>query len=180
MTADTEEKARVARRICESGSWRDLLVFAQQWHEEKPADYKALYYLGLGFSGSNQFAEAEAAYRRALALNSSDARVWNNLAGLLYENLKRHAEGIGCMKQSLKIDPDHKLGWSNLATMLGRLGQHDKAMVFADQAIALDPKLVEAHLHKGRAALALGKMDVVKEVCHTLASIEPEKFRRAR
>ena len=180
MTPDTEEQAEVAHRMCENGLWRDLLVFAQQWHEENPADHKALYYLGLGFSGSNQFAQAEAAYRRALALNSSDASVWNNLAGLLYENLQRHAEGIGCMKQSLNIDPDHKLGWSNLATMLGRLGLYDKAMVFADRAIALDPKLVEAHLHKGRAALALGKMDVVKEVCHTLASIEPEKFRRAR
>jgi tetratricopeptide (TPR) repeat protein len=180
MTPNTEEKAKVARRFCENGLWRELLAFAQKWHEEKPADYEALYYLGLGFSGNNQFANAEAAYRRALALNSSDVRVWNNLARLLYENLQRHAEGIGCMKYSLKIDPDHKLGWSNLANMLGRLGQHAKAMAFADQAIALDPKLVEAHLHKGWAALALGKLDVVKEVCHTLASIEPEKFRRAR
>lgn len=180
MTTDTEEKTCVARRICESGSWQDLVAFAQEWHAENPADYRALYYLGLGFSGNNQFAEAEAVYRRALALNSSDARLWNNLAGLLYEKLKRHAEGIGCMKQALNLDPDHKLGWSNLATMLSRLGQHDKALAFADRAIALDPELVEAHLHKGQAALALGKMEVVKEVCRTLATLEPEKFRRAR
>jgi tetratricopeptide (TPR) repeat protein len=64
--------------------------------------------------------------------------------------------------------------------MVGRLGQHDKAMACADRAIALDPKLVEAYLHKGAAARALKKMDVVKEVCNKLATIEPDNFRRAR
>ena len=64
--------------------------------------------------------------------------------------------------------------------MVGRLGQHDKAMAYADRAIALDPKLVEAYLHKATAARALKKMDIVKEVCNKLAAIEPENFRRAR
>ena len=64
--------------------------------------------------------------------------------------------------------------------MVGRMGQHGKAMAYADRAIALDPKFVEAYLHKGAAARALGKKSVLKEVCLALASIEPDKFRRAR
>jgi len=39
---------------------------------------------------------------------------------------------------------------------------------------------VEAYLHKAAAAKALKKPDVVREVCHKLATIEPEKFRRGR
>ncbi|MBI3851412.1 MAG: tetratricopeptide repeat protein [Verrucomicrobia bacterium] len=180
MARNAEEHCRLARQMCEQGLWHELLTFAQKWHEENPNDHKALYYMGLGFSGTNQFAKAETAYREALAIDPSDVNAWNNLAGILYENLQRPAEGIACLEQALKINPGHKLGWSNLATMVGRLGHHDKAMAYADRAIALDPKLVEAYLHKGTAALALGKMEALKEVCDVLATIEPEKFCRAR
>lgn len=180
MAPPTEENVRIARRLCEEGSWRELLTFAQRWHEENPADHKALYYMGIGFSCTNQFSPAETAYRQALAIDASDTNVWNNLAAVLFENMRREAEAISCLEQALKINPLYKLGWSNLACMVGRLGRHDKALAYADRALALDPKLVEAYLHKGSAALALGKTDVVKAVCDALASIEPEKFCRAR
>jgi tetratricopeptide (TPR) repeat protein len=179
-SANGERKARIARGLCENGLWPDVLAFAQKWREKEPADYRALYYIGLGLSGMRQFPEAEAAYRGALTMEPTDVKVWNNLAGILYENLQHPVEAIRCLEQSLKMDPHNKLCWSNLATMVGRLGQHDKAMAYADRAIALDPKLVEAYLHKGTAAMALKKMDVVREVCNALASIEPEHFRRAR
>jgi len=79
----------------------------------------------------------------------------------------------------MKINPHHKLGWLNLARLNGRMGCHDKALECADRAIALDRKLVEAHLSRAAAARALGKMDVVQEVCHELGTLEPENFRRA-
>jgi len=159
--------------------WSKLLPFAQKWREADPSDHRALYYIGLGLSGLGQFAQAEAAYRHALTINPTDVRVWNNLAGLLYEKLQRPAEGVRCLERALKINPDHKQGWSNLATMVGRMGRHQQALACANRAIALDPKLVEAHLHKATAARALGQMDVVREVCEALASLDPEHFRRS-
>ena len=62
---------------------------------------------------------------------------------------------------------------------LARLGAVATGVDFSDQAIALDRKLVEAHLSKAAAARALGKMDIVQEVCRELATLEPEDFRRA-
>ncbi len=180
MKLNSEEKVSKARELCENGSWPEVLAFAQKWREQNPADYRTLYYIGLGLSGMKQFAQAETAYRHALALETTDARVWNNLAGLLYENLDHPIEAIRCLKQSLKMDPHNKLGWANLASMVGRLGRHDKALEYADRALALDPEFVEAHLHKGAAARALGKKEVVREVCRKLAAIKPEKFRRSR
>jgi len=180
MEPNTEEKVRQARELCEQGLWPKVLAFAQKWREEQPGDHRALYYIGLGLNGMRQFSEAEAAYRHALTMKPTDVKVWNNLAGLLYENLRRPAEGVRCLEQALKINPDHKLGWSNLATMVGRMGHHHQALAYADRALALDPKLVEAYLHKAAAARALGKMEIVRDICHTLASLEPENFRRAR
>jgi tetratricopeptide (TPR) repeat protein len=180
MEPNAKEKVKIAHGMCEKELWPEVLAFAQKWREEDPADHRALYYIGLGLSGTRQFSLAETAYRQALTIDATDVKVWNNLAGLLYEKLRRPAEGIRCLEQALKINPNHKHGWSNLATMAGRLGRHHKALEYADRAIALDPKLVEAYLHKAAAAKALEQMDVVKEVCHKLATIEPEKFRRTR
>jgi len=180
MFSESDKKADQARELCESGTWSKVLAYAQKWREEDPSDHRALYYIGLGLCGLGQFTQAEAAYRHALTINPTDARVWNNLAGLLYEKLQRPAEGVRCLERAVRINPDHKQSWSNLATMVGRMGRHHQAMACANRALALDPKLVEAHLHKASAAKALGKMDVVREVCQVLASLDPEHFRRAR
>lgn len=177
---DTEEASQVARRLCEAGAWWELLEFSRAWHKENPGEYKALYYMGIGHTGLGQFVQAETAYRRALALHDADVRVWSNLGGLLYEHLNRPLDGVRCMERSVKLDPNYKLGWANLSCMVGCLGHHEHALAFADRALELDSQFVEAYLHKGAAAKALGKNELLRQVCAALAAIPPEKFRRAR
>ena len=94
---NTEEKSARARALCEKGLWVDVLDFAQKWRAENPADSKALFYMGLGFSGRGQFVQAETAYRQALTLDATDPKVWNNLAKILFENLQRPKDAILCI-----------------------------------------------------------------------------------
>ncbi len=177
--SETDQRAEAARELCEKGRWPQVLAFAQKWHAENPAEAKALFYQGVALAASGRFVEAETAYRRSLRLDATDFKAWNNLAGVLFESRKKPAEAIHCMQQALKVDPQNKVGWANLTSMVGRLGRHDKALEFAERALTLDPKFVEAHLHKASAAKALGRTEVVKEVCAALATIGPENFRRA-
>ena len=156
------------------------MALAQEWHAENPADAKALFYQGVALAASGRFVEAETAYRQSLQLDQTDFKAWNNLAGILFEGRKKPAEAIKCMQQALKVEPKNKVGWANLTSMVGRLGRHDKALEFAERALTLDPNFVEAHLHKASAAKALGRKELVKEVCAALATIRPENFRRAR
>jgi Tfp pilus assembly protein PilF len=179
MEPITAAKGRTADEMCDKGRWREVLAFAQKWREESATDHRAHYYLGRGWSGMGQFARAEAAYRQALAMDPTDFELWNELTELLFKKMRRLAEGIQCLEQALQTNPQHKLGWLHLATMTGRMGHHQRALECADQALALDPKLVEAYLSKAAAARALGKMDLVKDICHELAALEPESFRRA-
>ncbi|MGO8836993.1 MAG: tetratricopeptide repeat protein [Limisphaerales bacterium] len=179
MEPSTEDRAGRADKICAAGLWPEVLAFAQKWQEDAPTDHRAVYYLGLGLSGMGQHAQAETAFRRALAMDVTDFEIWNHLAELLYKNLRRPAEGVRCLKQALKINPQHKLGWLHLATMADDMGSHLQALEYADQAIALDPGMVEAYLHKATAARALGRMDVVKDICQHLATLEPGNFHRA-
>jgi tetratricopeptide (TPR) repeat protein len=180
MSRKTEEKIKEARELCDKGLWPDVLAFARKWHAENPAEAKALFFQGVGLAAMGRFVEAETIYRRALKQDEKDFKAWNNLAGVLFDSLSKPMDAIRCMERALKLEPQNKLGWSNLASMVGRLGRHEKALEFAGRALALDPNMVEAHLHKAAAAKALGKTEIVREAALALAAIEAEKFRRAR
>jgi tetratricopeptide (TPR) repeat protein len=177
---DRDEKIRTARELCEANLWEQLLQFTYEWHLDAPDDAKALFYHGIGMATTGRFIEAETTYRLALEKNPKDFKIWNNLAGILFEAMNRPMDAVRCMEQAMNLDPQNKLGWSNLASMTGQMSRHEKAMEFAERALALDPQMVEAHLHRAAAARALDKMEIVKEICETLATIDAEKFRRAR
>jgi tetratricopeptide (TPR) repeat protein len=179
-TVDGTNEVGAARKLCDAGAWSELIEFTREWQQHSPEEPKVFYYLALGHAGLGQFVQAETAYRHSLELDDSDANTWSNLGGLLYENLNRPVDGIRCVERALKLNPEHKLGWANLAYMVGRLGHHQHAIAFADRALALDANLVEAYLHKGAAAQALGKNEVLRDVCTSLGAIPVEKFRRAR
>jgi tetratricopeptide (TPR) repeat protein len=175
-----EKQITMARTLCEEGAWPELLKFAQAWHETDPEEAKALFYRGVALASLGRFPEAEASYRLALVKDPKDFKIWNNLAGILFDAMDRPMDAARCMEQALKVEPQNKLGWSNLASMAGRMGHHQKALTFAEKAIAIDPTLVEAHLHRATAAKALGKTEIVREACQHLAAVEPQQFRRAR
>lgn len=173
-------KAQQARSLCEQGQWPDVLAFAQRWRTEEPAEAKAFFYEGVALTALGRFVEAETAYYRALALDEQDFKAWNNLAALLFDKLNQPANGAKCLAQAMQIDPGNKLGWFNLASMYGQLGRHAQAMECAERALALDPEMVEAHLHRARAAQALGKPEIVRAASEALSLLPPEKFKRAR
>lgn len=98
----------------------------------------------------------------------------------MFDALNQPAEGAKCLTRAMQIDPGNKLGWANLASMYGQMGRHAQALECAERALALDPEMVEAQLHRGRAAQALGKPEVVRAVSEALTRLPKEKFRRAR
>jgi tetratricopeptide (TPR) repeat protein len=180
VSTTVTSRAQQARSLCELGQWPDALAFAQRWQREAPAEAKAFFYAGVALTALGQFIEAKAAYYRALALDEQDFKTWNNLAALLFDSLNQPVEGAKCLAQAMQTDPGNKLGWANLASMYGQLGRHTQALNCSERALALDPELVEAHLHRARAAQALGKPEIVRAASEALSLLPPEKFHRAR
>ena len=172
------DKIAHARGLCDKGSWKEALAFARDWSAKEPTASKALFFQGVALAAMGRYVEAETCYRRALKLDENDFKAWNNLAGVLFDSLNKPMDGLHCMERALKLEPRNKLGWSNLAGMVGQMGRHEKALEFAGRALALDPQFVEALLHKAAAAKELGRMEIVREVSLTLASIEADRFRR--
>ena len=180
MASSSKANTGAARELCEKSLWPDVLAFAKKWSAENPADAKAWFYSGVALASLGRFAEAETGYRRALKLDAADFKTWNNLAALLFDALNQPAEGAQCLAQALQLDPGNQLGWANLASMNGQLGRHSRALECAERALALDPHMVEAQLHRARAAQALGKVEILRAASEALARLPPEKFKRHR
>src|SRR5438309_1534870 len=109
MTMAPEDNIKAARSICEKNSWPELLTFTEKWRAENPADAKALFYQGIALAATGRFIEAETVYRRALELDPSDFKIWNNLAGILFEPMNHPMDAIRCMEQAMKVEPRNKL-----------------------------------------------------------------------
>lgn len=169
-----------ARTLCEQGRWLDVVGVTLDWQLEQPADAGAFFYQGIALAALGRFSEAETCYRRALQLDPQDFRIWSQLADLLFVPLNRPVEGAECLAQALELDSGNTPGWARLADMYGQTGRHEEALDCADRALALDPQMVEAQLHRGRAAQALGKTEIVQAVSRALAQLPAEKFRRTR
>ena len=180
MAMDLVENARTARELCEKSLWPETLAFAQKWHAENPADAKALFYQGVALAALGRSLEAHTKYRRALELDATDFKTWNNLAALLFEKMKRPVEAIRCLDEALKIAPANPVGWANLASMNGQLGRDAQALASAERALTLDPQSAEALLHRARAAQKLGKTEIFQNATAALAALPPEQFRRIR
>jgi tetratricopeptide (TPR) repeat protein len=101
------------------------------------------------------FAEAEAAYRRALAIEPDNAEALNNLGNVL-RTLKRPAEAAILLRKALAARPEHPAILSNLGLALGDLRQFSEAAECHRRAVAIDPKLAPGHNNLGLALKELG------------------------
>ena len=178
--AQTADRVTQARALCEQGAWTEVMAFAEKWRAENPATATAWFYQGVALAALGKIAEAETAYRRGLKLDEKDFKLWNNLAALLFGPLNRPVEAAQCLAQALRLEPQNQLGWANLASLNGQIDRHADALACAERALALDPLMVEAHLHRARAAQALGKTEIVRAASEALAQLPPEKFQRTR
>jgi tetratricopeptide (TPR) repeat protein len=72
-----------------------------------------------------QWPEAEAAYRTALAIDPSDTGAWNNLAvALVFQ--RKFDEAQSALRTAIALSPEDPLAGSNLATLLDHLAREGR------------------------------------------------------
>ena len=131
-------------------------------------------------SGLRRFSQAEAAYRQALRLDPTDFEVWNSLAGIAVQENAAAGGRPPMSGAGLEINPQHKLGWSNLARLVGRMGCHDKALQCRRPCPRAGPQILWKPIyHRAAAARALGRTEIVQEVCRDWPPSNRKTFRRA-
>jgi TolB-like protein len=102
--------------------------------------------------------EAEAAYLRAIELNSNHPRAYMWFA-ILRSSEQRHNESIALFMKALQIDPLGLIPYSNLPGLYAALGRNDDALDLNLKAIRMHPDHPTMYQNIAYQLAGLGRLD---------------------
>jgi serine/threonine-protein kinase len=130
-------------------------------------------YLGFAAEARQRNQEAEAAYRKAIALEPRVAEAHMNLANVLVARGKvREAEAA--YRQCFRLKPNLALAHSNFGLALLAWQRYDEAEAACRRAIALEPDLPGAHTTLGNALHSQGKYAEAEAAYRHALHLEPD------
>ncbi len=103
-----------------------------------------------------RYDEAEAAYRKAIELNPSDATAYYNL-GILLKNLKRYDEAEAAYRKAIELNPSYATAYSNLAILLRVTERAKEALSLLEKVIEIDSEDFNPYLGIASISKALGE-----------------------
>jgi len=125
-------------------------------------------FLGFAYWRKGEEQKALEHYRKAIALDDSDALVYSNLGGLYLSIFRRsrkredHFQSMEYFKKAIELDPDLAAAYKGLGACYGIRGQTKEAISILEKALELSPKdyflvynLAMTNLEIGRKAQAL-------------------------
>jgi tetratricopeptide (TPR) repeat protein len=112
--------------------------------KQTSAEFRVLVAGAMTHFQGGQLAEAENAYRAALAIMPDDPAVTHNL-GVAIAAQGRHREAIGCFEAALRADTSFVSAHYNRAVALMTLGETQDAIKAFSRAAALEPQHYESH-----------------------------------
>ncbi len=104
---------------------------------------------------AGRLAEAEAAGRRAVAIDHMLVGAWNNL-GIVLQEAGKLEESLTCLEQVVALKPDFAEAQNNLGNTLKRLGRLAEARGRYEIALSLAPTYAEALSNLANLATDMG------------------------
>lgn len=105
---------------------------------------EAAYNLGVAKERRGDYAGAEKAYRRALALDPNLSAARENLAGVVLRAGDRR-QAIAILRELIEIDPEAATARLALGRSLLASGRTDEAIKLSQAALAVDPKNLDGY-----------------------------------
>jgi tetratricopeptide (TPR) repeat protein len=113
---------------------------------------------------------AEQLFRRYLAAHPTAWGTMSNLATAVKDQ-GRAADAIEILKVAIKGDPTDPQLWNTLGTVLSEQADFQKAILFYDEALRLDPEHAHARYNRGNARLESGDAAGALEDCEAAAAV---------
>jgi tetratricopeptide (TPR) repeat protein len=119
-------------------------------------EFRALAGAAMSHFTAGRLAQAERAYRAALAIAPANPMVTHNL-GVVIAALGRHRAALGCFDAALRADPGFVSAHYNSGVALMQLGETAKAIEAFGRAARLEPQHYQAHRALGLLFLSQGQ-----------------------
>lgn len=142
-----------------------------------PSDANANYYLGRLLYSKNWFDEAIQYTQRAIALDSTLIRAYDNL-GLCYEAKQMYGEAEAAYLQGIKNQHNSgaKIEWPalDLGIMLFKRAQFARAEAYLQEALVINPDSAEAHFRFGSLLEEEGELSNATRELLKATELDPE------
>jgi len=152
---------------------KDAIPLLDAAAKAKPDQYRPNYYLGEALIDVNRGAEAEAAYRRALAINAKSAEAAQGVGQSLL-NQGKTADGAVFIEQAASLDPNFQPALLHLASVYEADKNFDAAIAiyrrFPDEPGARE-RLGELLIKTGKAASAIPELEAAVKASPTAANL---------
>jgi len=113
---------------------------------------------GINFSTIGRYADAVAAYDKAVFIRPGNADAWNN-RGIALENLGQYSEAVSSYDKAVTLQPGYAEAWYNRGVAFRKMGRYADAVASYDKAVAINPSYAEAWLNRGVALDYLGRYE---------------------
>ncbi|HET9480912.1 MAG TPA: tetratricopeptide repeat protein [Candidatus Polarisedimenticolia bacterium] len=160
-----------ARAWVRTADWRDQLTLFEATVRTSPRSLLARFGLAHTYHTVGRHREAEAEYRRALAIAPGHARTHYNL-GTLLEATGRQAEAIASYAEAARLDPSYAEAHHNLGVLLEKAGRAEEAVRAFRRAV--EARHTNAASHYGLASVLEKGGDVDGAIASYRAAIELE------
>jgi type IV pilus assembly protein PilF len=157
---------------------QQAIVSFQKSLQSNPDNYDAHYALGSIHFQRKEYAEAESAFRRCIALKPDNGEALNFYGRTLIE-LKRLPEAVVALRKAttlpLYATPD--VAYTNLGSALQTLGDNAGALRAYQEAIKIDPPTVPRallYLEVGRLYVLQGENAKAREALAQVKVLDPQ------
>lgn len=138
-----------AAALNREGKYEEALAELQPLAEKESTQWVVPWQMAVAYAGLNRNEEAEAAFKKAIALAPTDARLYNEL-GRLYMKTKRMEEARTQFETAANLSPeDAPIFWYNLAVTFYNQGDMKSALEPLAKVVELDPGHANAHFYLG-------------------------------
>ena len=129
-------------------------------HELTTLAIGALPHLARGHAAAREgrLADAETAYRQAVAADATNVRAHESLGTLLVRRGSPEA-AVEHFGVAVRLEPGNAQAHSDLGVLLSELGRNDAALEHLGRAVELEPGLLEALLTLGNVQTRMGSLD---------------------
>jgi len=136
-----------------------LLLFLLIVPPVTAADLADQYYGdAINYSTIGKYADAVAAYDKAVFIRPGYADAWNN-RGVALENLGQYSEAVSSYDKAVTLQPGYADAWFNRGVAFRKMGRYVDAVASYDKAVAINPLYAEAWLNRGVALDYLGRYE---------------------
>lgn len=159
------ERILAARRHLDAGRIERLAGEVERLLAIAPEAAQVMYLAGRLAVARRQMAAAADCFRLALQDNAAEAdtRVWLGIS--LFED-RQLAESLRVLQRACDLDPRSAPAWSNLGSVLARVGRGDEALAALNRAAALAPDDWHAQLAMAEVEAGMGHVEsAVQRLC---------------